>query len=84
MACVVVSAVFLRWLPFYGPAMLLLPALTLVAAFGISVSQRRRTERGVQGIQAERLHADPTPTLMLALLTLLLGASGLVFVAIAD
>lgn len=84
MACVVVSAVFLRWLPFYGPAMLLLPTLTLLAAFGITVSQRHRTRRGVQGIRAERLQADPTPTLMLSLLTLLLGVSGLVFVAIAD
>lgn len=84
MACVVVSAVFLRWLPFYGPAMLLLPALTLVAAVGISVSQRHRTRRGVEGIRAESLNADPRPPLLLAMLTVVLGVSGLVFVAIAD
>ncbi len=83
MACVVVSAVFLRWLPFYGLAMLLLPALTLVAALGISVSQRHRTRRGVEGIRAESLPADPRPPLLLALLTLVLGVSGLVFVTIA-
>ena len=84
MACVVVSAVFLRWLPFYGLALLLLPALTLLAAFGISVSQRHRTRRGVEGIRTESLHADPRPPLMLALLTLVLGACGLVFVAMTD
>ncbi|MGI8949418.1 MAG: DUF202 domain-containing protein [Ornithinimicrobium sp.] len=84
MACVVVSAVFLRWLPFYGLAMLALPMLTMAAALGISVSQRHRTLRGVQGIHAERLAVDPTPMLMLALLTLVLGACGLAFVAIAD
>lgn len=84
LACVVVSAVFLRWLPFYGQAMLLLPALTLLAALCISVTQRHRTRRGVEGIRAEVLPADPRPPLMLALLTLVLGVSGLVFVVLTD
>lgn len=84
LACVLVSAVFLRWLPFYGTAMLVLPALTILAALGISLSQRHRTRRGVQAIHDEQMPVDPTPVLMLALLTLLLGVSGLVLVMLAD
>lgn len=80
MACIVVSAVFLRWLEFYGPGMLLLPALTTLAALGIVTTQRHRTRRGVHAIRHGRIDLDPWPMLALLLLTLALGALGLAFV----
>ncbi len=83
LALVVVSAVFLRWLPYYGEALLALPLLTMLAALVIVLSQRRRTRRGVLGIEQGRLSADPLPPLLMLLLTGGLGAAGLVFVVLA-
>lgn len=83
LAMVTVSAVFLRWLPHYGPGMLLLPLLTLLAAVGVALTQRHRTHRDVLGIQQDRGVADPLPPLLLLLLVLALGAAGVWFVLAA-
>lgn len=85
LALVTVSAVFLRWLPHYGPAMLLLPLLTLVCAIVITMTHNRRTRRAVAGIRAEP-HVDVVqPVVFLALVAVLiaLGAAGMVFVLLA-
>ncbi len=83
LALVVVSAVFLRWLPHYGASLLVLPLLTVAAAVLIAVSQRSRTRRGVQGIEADRLAADPLPVVLLVGLSLSLGIAGVAFVLAA-
>ena len=87
LALVTVSAVFLRWLPHYGPAMLLLPLLTLVCAIVITMTHNRRTHRAVAGIQAEpNRHVDVVqPVAFLALVGALvaLGAAGISFVLLA-
>jgi hypothetical protein len=82
LALVTVSAVFLRWLPHYGPAMLLLPLLTLVCAIAITVTHNRRTHRAVAGIRAEHHVEVVQPSALLALVTVLLvlGLAGIGFV----
>lgn len=80
MALITVSAVFLRWTPHYGLAMLALPAGTLLAASAILATQRRRIARGVRGIRSNRMAADPLPPLGLVTLMLVLGVAGLTFV----
>ncbi len=83
LALVVVSAVFLRWLPHYSASLLVLPLVTVAAAVLIAVSQRSRTRRGVQGIEADRLAADPLPVVLLVGLSLSLGIAGVAFVLAA-
>lgn len=83
LALVVVSAVFLRWLPHYGASLLVLPLVTVAAAMLIAVSQRSRTRRGVQGIEADRLAADPLAVVLLVGLSLSLGIAGVAFVLAA-
>lgn len=80
LALVTVSAVFLRWLPHYGPAMLLLPLLTLVCAVVITMTHHRRTHRAVAGIQAEDDVVKPAALLALVAVLLGLGAAGIGFV----
>lgn len=80
LACILVSAVFLRWLPFYGPALLLLPLLTALAALTIAGTQRRRTRRGVHAIRHDGLEVDPWPMGWLLVLSLALGGLGITFV----
>lgn len=85
LALVTASAVFLRWLPHYGPRMLLLPLLTLVCAIAITMTHNRRTHRAVAGIRAEP-HVDvvqPVALLALVAVLLALGAAGLIFVLLA-
>lgn len=83
LAMVSVSAVFLRWTPHYGPGMLLLPALAILAALGVALTQRHRTHRDVLGIAHDRGVADPLPPLLLVLLVLALGGVGTWFVLAA-
>jgi hypothetical protein len=54
----VASAVFLRWLPHYGPAIVVLVLLSGLAATGIYASQQRRYRTGAEGINAGRIEAD--------------------------
>ena len=54
----VASAVFLRWLPHYGPAIVALVLLSGLAATGIYASQQRRYRSGSEGISSGRVEAD--------------------------
>lgn len=86
LALVTVSAVFLRWLPHYGPGMLLLPLLTLVCAVVITMTHNRRTHRAVAGIRAEPVVDVVHPASLLAMVAVLiaLGAAGIGFVLLAS
>jgi uncharacterized membrane protein YidH (DUF202 family) len=83
LACVVVSAVFLRWLEFYGVGLLLLPLITLMAALAIAGTQHHRTRTGVHAIRHAELQVDPIPMVLLLGLAMVLGVAGLVFVVLA-
>lgn len=80
LACCIASAVGLRWLPFYGMAVLIIPALTLVAAVAITVSQQRRIRIAVTGIHREGLALDPGSMLALVAICWALGISGVTLV----
>lgn len=80
LALVTVSAVFLRWVPHYGLAMLLLPSVTLLCALVIVLTHNRRISRGVAGIQGEPMGVRPDAPLALVAVLVVLGLAGLAFV----
>ncbi len=80
LACCIVSAFTIRWLSFYGPGLLVLPALTLLAAVAISTTQQRRIRAAVTAIRREGLPINPVPMLCLVGLCWALGISSLVLV----
>lgn len=83
LACCVVSAFMLRWLSFYGPALLVIPAFTLLAAVAISITQQRRIRHAVAGIKRENLPINPVPMLSLLGVCWALGIASLILVWIA-
>lgn len=83
LACCIVSAFTIRWLPFYGLPLLVLPALTLVAAAGIAATQQHRIRLDVAAIRYERLPVAPVPLIALVGLCWVLGAAGLILVSVA-
>ncbi len=80
LACCVVSAFTIRWLPVYGAGLLVLPALTLLSAVAISLTQQRRIRRAVAGIRDTTSSVNPVPLLCLVGLCWALGSSSLVLV----
>lgn len=76
----VVSSVFLKWLPHYGEPLLLLVALAGLVSGGIFLSQRRRYHRMAHGLSAGVVSADVVAVLVTAAATLALGTSGLIVV----
>lgn len=76
----VVSAVFLRWLPHYGMGMILLIAVSSSMAMGILVSQRARYRRMALGVKQERVQADVVAVLMTTLALCALGGYALFLV----
>ena len=69
----VVSAVFLRWLPHYGMGVILLIAVSSSMAFGILLSQRARYRRMALGLKYEKVRADVVAVLMTTLTLVVLG-----------
>ncbi|MEU5839232.1 DUF202 domain-containing protein [Streptomyces diacarni] len=76
----VVSAVFLRWLPHYGMGMILLIAVSSSMAMGILFSQRARYRRMALGVKQERVQADVVAVLMTTLALCALGGYALFLV----
>ncbi|MGB7448445.1 MAG: DUF202 domain-containing protein [Ornithinimicrobium sp.] len=83
LACCIVSAFMLRWLLFYGAAVLVVPALTLAAAVTISVTQQRRIRDDVLAIRQGGMAVEVGPALALLGVCWALGACGLVLVILA-
>lgn len=71
------ALVFLRWLPHYGPWILVLVAAAGVVALAIYFTQRRRYSVRVRGIAGERFHADVGSVCWLSGSVLLIGLLGL-------
>ncbi|MGB3258998.1 MAG: DUF202 domain-containing protein [Ornithinimicrobium sp.] len=80
LACCVVSAFTVRWLPVYGVWLMILPALTLVSAVAIALTQQHRIRRAVAGIRGTTSPVNPAALLGLMALCWALGASSLVLV----
>lgn len=80
LACCVVSAFTIRWLPVYGVWLIVLPALTLLSAVGIALTQQHRIRRSVAGIRDATSPVNPVALLCLLGLCWALGASSLVLV----
>jgi uncharacterized membrane protein YidH (DUF202 family) len=74
---------FLRWLPYYGPWILLLIVLTGSLAVGIYLTQRRRYSSRVTGIAAERFPADVHAILWTSGAVLLTGVLSLIILITA-
>ncbi|KLU11068.1 MULTISPECIES: DUF202 domain-containing protein [unclassified Kocuria] len=76
MSFVVVSAVFLRWLPQHGPFVLVLFGLAVLTAGSIYLTQRPRYARSARGISREESAPEAGAVLATALAVLVLGALG--------
>lgn len=77
MAMVVAAAIFFRWMPHHGWFAGTLVVLTLLTAWGINLTQKRRYHRAVRGIAGGRLHADTVAVLVTSLSVVLLGGLGI-------
>ena len=62
MSFVVVSAIFLRWLPHHGPFVLVLFGLAVLTASAIYLTQRPRYARSARGISEERTEPEVAST----------------------
>lgn len=71
------ALVFLRWLPHYGPWILVLVAAAGAVALAIYLTQRRRYTARVRGIAGEGFSADVTAVCWLSGSVLLIGVLGL-------
>ncbi|MBW8173911.1 DUF202 domain-containing protein [Ornithinimicrobium sp. Arc0846-15] len=80
MALVIVSVLLVRWWPIYGTKVLLLPAIALLGASLIMLTQSGRMHVGVKAIEAEHLVVSPWPKITLLALTVFLGLAGVVLV----
>lgn len=74
---VTVSAIFLRWLPHHGFAILLLFAVSASAAAAIYFTQRRRYSASSHGIHRENLEPDIPAVLWTAFAGVVLGGLGI-------
>ena len=81
MALFVASAVFIRWLPYYGWWMVALIAVSGATALGIYLTQRRRYDAQSRGIAAGRIRADAGAAAWTTAAVLVLGALGIAVVA---
>ncbi len=82
LACCIVSAFLIRWLPVYGVPLLVLPAVTLVAAVIIAATQQHRIRVAVAAIHFERLPVNPVPMACLVGVCWSLGLSSLALIAL--
>lgn len=77
---VTASAFFLRWLPTYGPPILVLPAISGGAALAIYLTQRRRYRTRSHGLADESIEADLSAVLWTAFAGVVLGGLGIAVV----
>ncbi|TQJ38435.1 uncharacterized protein DUF202 [Arthrobacter sp. SLBN-112] len=83
LALVTASAFFLRWLPTYGPPILILPVISGGAALAIYLTQRRRYQARSHGLAGESIEADLTAVFWTAAAGVVLGGLGIVVVLLS-
>ncbi|GGH99785.1 DUF202 domain-containing protein [Arthrobacter liuii] len=83
LALVTASAFFLRWLPTYGPPILMLPVISGGAALAIYLTQRRRYRARSHGLAGESIEADLPAVLWTAFAGVALGCLGIVVVLVS-
>jgi uncharacterized membrane protein YidH (DUF202 family) len=77
MSLVVAAAVFVRWMPHHGLFVGTLTVISVLAAWGITATRKRRLLRAIQGIRRENLLADTSSTASLAVSVVVLAALGI-------
>ncbi|HIW92855.1 MAG TPA: DUF202 domain-containing protein [Candidatus Corynebacterium avicola] len=82
MAYVVCAMLMVRWAPHYGALVIVIAGALLLVSLWIVVTQQRRYRSAASGVAKERLGVSVGPVLALMLCTVVLGAAGMVFVAI--
>ncbi|WP_312977226.1 DUF202 domain-containing protein [Corynebacterium sp.] len=80
MAYLVAAAVTLRWVPYYGVAVVLVTGGLVLVALGIYAGQRRRYRQAALGILNDRLKASAGAVIALAFCTVALGLLSVYFV----
>jgi hypothetical protein len=83
LALVTASAFVLRWLPAYGPPILMLPVISGGAALAIYLTQRRRYQARSHGLAGESIEADLTAVFWTAAAGVVLGGLGIVVVLLS-
>lgn len=74
---VIVSAIFLRWLPRYGWFAAALVVVAILTALGIHLTRRRRYRRAVRGISQNQMRADVLSALAISASVAVLAALGI-------
>lgn len=80
LALLTTSAVTLRWIDLYGPAVLTLLGLLVVLALMILAQQRRRYRVQTRGLARGGLRANAAAVVALTAALVVLGASGIALV----
>lgn len=79
-AMLAVSAVLLRWMRVYGPAVIAVASLLLVMAIVIVSTQRRRYVDASRGITRGAVNANAFAVIALTACLVVLGTANVVFV----
>lgn len=81
---VVVSAILLRWIPFYGIWILPVVGFLWMSAIVLQVTQDRRYRSGVDGIATGRLRPNAGSVCALTAVVSLVGLMSIIFVVFED
>lgn len=79
----VAAAIFLRWLPHYGPQLGVLVILAAAAAIAIYASQRRRYAEQARGLSRQAIRADVSAVFWMTAVVVLVGIAG-VWIVVAE
>lgn len=74
------SAILLRWLPHFGPFVIVLIVLMVLMALGIYASQRSRHSASVRGLSAGRVRAQTGAVLTMTLGMVVFGVGGIALI----
>lgn len=81
MSMFVITAVFIRWMRYYGWWMIALIAISGVTSLGIYATQRRRYREQARGIVQGRVRADAAAVVWTTAAVVTLSVLGIIVVA---